>query len=217
MNRSRSLTYLLSSLLIVSLVSTQAETTVLKAKPGSHVQIDGTSNVHDWTVQGSLIGGTATVGDGFPLTAGATVKPGVIEAAVKAFIPVTSLKSVKDGKPYSTKMDAIMYEKLGKPDHKFINYWLEELTLKEAPSAPGNPYVFDSKGYLVVAGVTNAVELPVEVSPLDDGRVKFATAVEVKMSNFKIDPPAPKIAFGLIKTGDDVKIKIEWMTAPATK
>ena len=44
--------------------------------------------------------------------------PGKVEATANVFIPISSLKSVKNGKPYSTKMDEIMYEKLGKPDHK---------------------------------------------------------------------------------------------------
>jgi hypothetical protein len=33
------------------------------------------------------------------------------------------------------------------------------------------------------------------------------------MTEFGIKPPAPAIGLGLIKTGDDVKITFEWMTA----
>ena len=33
------------------------------------------------------------------------------------------------------------------------------------------------------------------------------------MTSFQIDPPAPKIALGLIKTGDDVSIHFEWVVA----
>jgi polyribonucleotide nucleotidyltransferase len=33
------------------------------------------------------------------------------------------------------------------------------------------------------------------------------------MSDFKIEAPAPKIAMGLIKTGDDVKIIFDWNLA----
>jgi hypothetical protein len=31
------------------------------------------------------------------------------------------------------------------------------------------------------------------------------------MTDFKIDPPAPKVALGLIKTGDEVKLFFEWI------
>jgi hypothetical protein len=35
----------------------------------------------------------------------------------------------------------------------------------------------------------------------------------MKMTDFKIEPPAPKIALGAIKTGDEITISFEWMTA----
>jgi polyisoprenoid-binding protein YceI len=66
---------------------------------------------------------------------------------------------------------------------------------------------------LVVAGVTNALTMPVEVTPLGEGKVKFAATTKLKMTDFKIEPPAPKIALGAIKTGDEVTISFEWMTA----
>jgi hypothetical protein len=213
MKRNSILNYLLTTVLFVGVGLARAETIQLKAKPGSKVQIDGTSTIHDWTVEGKLIGGSVTVGDGFPLAADQVVNPGKVEATVNAFIPITSLKSVKDGKPYSTKMDEIMYEKLGKPDHKFISYNLDELILKSAPQTDGEPFLFVSKGELIVGGVTNAIELPVEMTPLADGKVKFSTTTALKMTDYKIEPPAPKLALGMIKTGDEVQLSIEWMTA----
>ena len=33
------------------------------------------------------------------------------------------------------------------------------------------------------------------------------------MTSYKVDPPAPKLALGLIKTGDDVKLVFEWVLA----
>lgn len=215
MKHTRILNHLLAATVLIGVGLVRAEPVVLKAKPGSKVQIDGTSTVHDWTVEGKLIGGSVTVGEGFPTEAGATVEPGRLDATVNAFVPITSLKSVKDGKPYSEKMDEIMHEKLGKPDHKTIAYTLDELTLTTVPEAADQPFVCDAKGYLVVAGVTNAVELPVEITPLGDGKVKFATVTSIKMTDYNIEPPAPKIALGMIKTGDEVQISIEWMTAKA--
>jgi hypothetical protein len=213
MKQTPKIHWLLFATLTIGVATATAQSIELKAKPGSKVQIDGTSTVHDWTVEGSLIGGSVKVGPGFPMEAGQTITPGKVEATVNAFIPITSLKSVKDGKPYSTKMDEIMYEKLGKPTHKAILYTLAELTLKSAPDAAGGPYLFDAKGQLVVAGVTNAIQLPVEVTPLPGGLVKFATKTSLKMTDYKIEPPAPTIALGLIKTGDEVQLKVEWMTA----
>jgi len=215
MNTTPTRRILVFTLALTLLCAAQAEAVQLKAKPGSKVTIEGTSTMHDWIVEGSLIGGTVKLSDGFPLKPGQSLQPGKVEASVEAVIPITSLRSMKDGKPYNSKMDEVMQEKLGKPDHKVISYTLDELTLVKPAVDAASPYQFESKGHLVVAGATNAITLPVLVTPLEDGRVKFAASTKLKMSDYKIDPPALTV-FGIgIKTGDDVDVSIEWMTAPA--
>ena len=87
-------------LLAVSLLTVAglhaADVIELRSVPkGSKVRIEGTSTIHDWQVESTIIGGTAQVGPGLPLEPGAEVKPGPIEAKVDAFIPVNQLKSVK--------------------------------------------------------------------------------------------------------------------------
>ena len=83
------------------------------------VRIEGTSTVHDWQVEGHLIGGSAELGPGLPTRPGAQALPGVVDAKVSVFIPVRSLKSVeKNGSPYSDPMDEIMYGKLLEPDQQ---------------------------------------------------------------------------------------------------
>jgi polyisoprenoid-binding protein YceI len=103
-----------------------------------------------------------------------------------------------------------MYDKLISPR---INFRLTVLTLKEAPKGKDDPYLMEGKGELAVAGVTNAVTIPVKVMPLADKKMKVSGTVPLKMSDFKIEAPAPKIAMGLIKTGDDVKIIFDWNLA----
>lgn len=198
---------------LVGLALTASAQTTLRAMPGGLVQIDGTSTIHAWRVRGKLIGGSAEVGKGFPLTPGQEVKAGRVDATVKTFIPVRSLKSVKEnGEPYSSKMDAIMYEHLRADKHKSISYTLSELTLKEPAKSASDPYVFESKGELVVAGVTNSITMPVNVTVLEENKVKFSGTTNLKMSDYKVEPPAPSVALGLIKTGDDIKITFEWIT-----
>jgi len=202
--------------MVAAVVSAQADTILLKAQSsGSKVRVDGTSTMHDWVLEGSLIGGSAVVGEGFPLEPGQAVEPGKMEAVVKALIPITSLRSVKDGKPYNAKMDEITHEKLGKPKFKTIDYKLDELTLKEPAKDAKSPYLFESRGQLVVGGVTNVITLPVEVTPLGDGKVKFVTSTPLKMSDFNIKGPELTFLGIGIKTGDDITISIEWMTKRA--
>ncbi len=205
-----------AALLLLATVSlpATAETTTFAARAGSKMRIEGTSNIHDWQVESPFIGGMMEVGPNFPTDPGQEATPGKVEAKVDVFVQVRSLKSVeKDGKPYSDRMDEVMWEHMKEPENKRIVYRLNELTLKEAPKAKDAPYVFDATGELAVAGVTNKITMVVNVLPLGDKKLKITGTTNLKMTDYKIQPPSPKIAMGLIKTGDDVKLVFEWMLA----
>jgi polyisoprenoid-binding protein YceI len=132
--------------------------------------------------------------------------------ATNVYVQVRSLKSVEaDGRLYSDSMDEIMYEHLKVEKFPAIRYRLTELTLKEAPKSKDAPYVFDSKGELAIAGVTNTISMPVNILPLEGKKLKITGGVTLKMSDYKVGPVEPKIALGIIKTGDEVKISFEWI------
>jgi hypothetical protein len=143
------------------------------------------------------------------------LEPGPVQAQAEVFIQVRSLKSVeKDGRPYSDKMDEIMYESLRSKQYPRILYRSVEMTLIGATNINEVlQYEFESRGELVVAGVTNEIIMPVFVVPLGNGKLRVSGATSLKMTAFKIDPPAPKIALGMIKTGDDVSIQFDWQVA----
>ena len=178
------------------------------AQPGSKVKIDGTSTVHDWTVEGGIIGGVLELDSKF-VADPAKAQPGKLPAKVESTIPVRSIKSGKKS------MDDIMHAAMKQPQHPQIKYRLTELTLKETPKSADGPFLFDSKGELAVAGVTNKVAFPVTMTRVEKNKMKTTGATNVKMTSFGIQPPSPKIALGLISTGDDVKITFEWNTAVA--
>lgn len=171
---------------------------------GSKMKIDGTSTVHDWTVEGQLIGGHVEFASDVDVE---NLKPGKVNATAQVVIPVRQLKS---GKP---SMDNVMYDAMKQKDHPRIEYRLKEMTVKEAAKSPSDPVVLDTVGDLIVAGVTNKVTVPVNMVRVEKGKLKFTGVTTVKMTSFGIQPPAPKIALGLISTGDDVKLTFEWMTA----
>ncbi len=196
-----------AALTLASLVSAQ-DLTRFAAQPGSKVKIDGTSTVHDWTVEGGIIGGVLELDSKFvadPTKAAA----GKVPAKVEAIIPVRSLKSGKKS------MDDIMHTAMKQAQHPQIKYRLTELALKEAPKSAEGPFNFESKGELTVAGVTNKVSFPVTMTRVEKNRMKTTGTTNVKMTSFGIQPPAPKIALGLISTGDDVNLTFEWTTAAA--
>ena len=207
-------TIALSLLATLSLPAADQMTT-FAARSGSKMRIEGTSNIHDWQVESPFIGGFIEVGPSFPMEPGQAATPGKVEAKGDVFIQVRSLKSLeKDGKPYSDKMDEVMWEHMKETDNKRIIYRVSELTLKEAPKAKDAPYVFEAKGDLAVAGVTNKITMTVNVLPLGEKKLKITGTTNLKMTDYKIEPPSPKIAMGLIKTGDDVKLIFEWMLGP---
>ena len=188
----------------------------LSARSGSKMRLEGTSSVHDWQVESKLIGGFLEVGKNFPLEPGQEVKPGPVEARVEAFVTVRSLQSLnKDGSHYSDGMDEVMWGKLKMKEQKMIIFQSSEVVLKEAAKSKHAPYVFEAKGRLALAGVTNTISMPVNVLPLGEKKLKITGTTTVKMTAFGIEPPAPKIGLGLIKTGEEVKLIFEWMVGPA--
>ena len=114
-------------------------------------------------------------------------------------------------------MDNVMYDAMKEKDHRRIDYRLSEMTLKEAPNASDAPLVFDTSGELIVAGVTNKIQMPVTMTRVDKDKFKFSGSTSVKMTSFGIQPPTK---LGLFSTGDEVKLTYEWLTAkkePAPK
>jgi hypothetical protein len=201
-----------SVLLLVALGAQAADTVKLSARSGSKLRLEGTSNIHDWQAESPIIGGSLEVGPNFPIEPGQAATPGKIEAKGEAFVTVRSLKSVeKDGKPYSDKMDEVMYEHLKVQNSPRITYKINELTLKEAAKSKDAPYVCEAKGDLTAGGVTKSLTFPVNILPMGGKKVKISGNTTVKMTDYKIEPPAPAIALGMIKTGDDVKIIFDWI------
>lgn len=202
------------AILLLAGLSIQAadQTTKYYARSGSKMRIEGTSTIHDWQVEGTLIGGYIEVGPNFPSEPGQAATPGKIEAHAEPFIMVRSLKSIeKDGKPYSDRMDEVMYEHLKAQQSPKISFRLTDLTLKEPAKGKDAPYVCEAKGQITVAGVTNDVTMPVNILPLGDKKLKISGKTSLKMSDFKVEPPNP-LGLG-IKTGNEIKISFDWIVA----
>src|SRR5687767_6791876 len=92
------------SLFVASAVLAADPMTKYDAKPGSKVTLDGTSSVHDWTVESMIIGGSMELGFD-PWNPPAA---GKVPAKVTTTIPVRSLKS--KGKLDPKRMEEVMQE-----------------------------------------------------------------------------------------------------------
>ena len=176
-----------------------------QAQPeGSKIKIEGTSTIHDWTVECNLVPGTMELDASFD----SDLKTLKVQPKVEVSIPVRQLKSGKKS------MDAVMQDAMKMKDHAKIDYRLLELTPK---SASGNKYEFEARGVLTVSGVTRTNTMPVTLERLDKTKIKVTGVTKMKMTDHGIKPPSPEMALGLIKTGDDVKLTFEWTTIAATE
>ncbi|HYV34910.1 MAG TPA: YceI family protein [Gemmataceae bacterium] len=204
---TRHLTFSLAGALLLLAGSLHAQTTRFDAQPlGSKVKLEGTSTVHDWTMEGAIIGGFVELDSGF-VAAPDKAQPGKVAATAQVTIPIRSLKSGKDS------MDAVMQDAMKQDQFPRIVYRLTALTLKATPKSAEGPYEFNSNGELIISGVTNKVSFPVTMQRVEGKKLKTSGSTSVKMTAFGIQPPAPKIALGFITTGDDVKVSFDWLSS----
>ncbi|MGE3308600.1 MAG: YceI family protein [Limisphaerales bacterium] len=202
---------LLASLLTLSLNGVGAEMLKYRGKPGSKMRMEGTSTIHDWWSESVLVSGRLELDPSFPTDPAKTdIKPGPVPAEATITIFARTFQC-----QWGAPMNAVMLESLDADKHPKLEFKLKELVFKEAKDGD---LVFDSKGDLTVRGKTKEIAMPVQIQRVDPKKLKVKGAVEVKMSDFDIPAPAPKVALGAIKTADEVKLSFEWnaeMQAPA--
>ena len=194
-------------------VTSGATLTRLVAVKGK-VRIEGSSNIDTWQVESKAVSGFLEVGPEFPLSSGQKTSPGPVEARGEVVVEVRSLKSVeKDGKPFSNKMDEIMYEALRAKQDPRILFRLSRMVLRSVPRVSSSPNELDAHGQLVVGGAGKEMALAINSLSLPGNQVKIWGSTTIKMTDFKIEPPSPTITLGLIKTDDEVKVLFECVLA----
>ncbi len=194
---------LIGALFAVSMNTLGADMLKYRGKPGSKMRIEGTSTIHDWWSESIQMVGRVELDPSFPTDpANTELKPGPIPAKANITILARTFQC-----QWGAPMNAVMLESLDADKYPKIEFRLTELTYKEPKDGA---LVFDAKGDMTVRGVTNAVALPVQIERVDAKKMKIKGAVGVKMSDFKIPPPAPKIALGAIKTADEVTLTFDW-------
>ncbi len=174
-----------------------------RAKPGSKMRMEGSSNIHAWTSESTLVGGRLELDPSFPVDpAKKELAAGKVNASATVNILVRTFKCSS-----GSAMDAVMQETMNAKDFPKIEYKLKELTFKEFKN---DALQFDAVGDLTIKGQTKTLTHPVQITRPDASSLKVSGTTTVKMTDFGIQPPAPKIALGMIKTDDDVKLVFDW-------
>lgn len=149
--------------------------------------VDGTSTIHDWTIESNQIIGKIITAD----NNSAKIK------SVQLSLKVESLKSGKSG------MDSRIHSAFDSKKHPDISFRSTEVTLND--DLKGGV----AKGQLTMAGSTRTVEIPFAIESVGNNW-KFVGLSGLKMTNFDMSPPTA--VMGTIRSGDDVTVRFEVVT-----
>jgi hypothetical protein len=201
------------SALVLAAIAVGPQTTIAKPDPAAieynsapdsgAASVSGTSTLHDWTVNGTIVNGTMQCSG--PWTA---ASPTI--GSIQLSIPADSLKSTE-----GSGMDNTMYDALNMKASPLITYTLTHADLKSPPSKNDPTYHYDAVGQLTIAGNAHAVNLMLDVAPANDGALTIVTETPLKMTDFGMKPPTAMM--GMIKSGNDVTVKVTWRLKMKTK
>lgn len=160
--------------------------TPYKTFTSSEIKVDGTSNLHDWSMLAS----------DFTCTGNLLIKNGnlINITALKFSLPVNNLKSKED------LMDSRAYKALKAKAFPKITFVLTEATViakQKSIKAIGN---------LTISGVSKKVEINSTYVLNADESVTMRATEAIKMSDYGVK--APSFMLGALRTGDDLSISI---------
>lgn len=156
-----------------------------KIQAGSHIKVNGTSNLHDWTMLATNFNCNATV----------TLKADQLQdiSGLSFVLPVKNLKSKED------LMDTRAYKALNAEKYNQISFKLTDAVVNAQQK------IVKATGSLTISGVTNQVVIQANYTTSGD-EIIFKGSKSIKMSDFKIK--APSFMMGALKTGDEVVIEL---------
>ncbi|MDX1760768.1 MAG: YceI family protein [Christiangramia sp.] len=156
----------------------------------SSLLIDGTSNIHDWTIEAENTGGILTA----EFNADKLEDLGKLEFTVIA----ESLMSGKSG------MDKNTYKALNTDKYKEITFKMKDV--KSIDKVSANTYKVKTTGTLEIAGTKKDINLDFNLKS-GSNQIVLNGEYKLNMTNYGVE--APTAMFGTIKTGEDVVVKFE--------
>lgn len=153
----------------------------------SKLVVDGTSNLHDWTIEAKAMSGKASV----------TIEAGDLKAlkSLDFSVEVEQLKSGKSG------MDKNTFKALKSTSHKNISFKLVKVV--KMTTVSDNNYTIETQGDLTIAGATKRINQTFTVK-LIGKKMVFSGKQKLDMTVYGVEPP--KALMGTIKTGKDVTV-----------
>ena len=185
-------------ILTALILALPAQAELYKAKFGlSKLTINGNSSVHKWKVETKVIGGFLNV------DSAALGKTGTTKANGTVIVPVRQLKSGKK------RMDEVMHAAMNEPKHKLIKFTITSLEVK---TVKADVSTCAGSGAIEVNGIKKPLAFDVTIAN-KDGQMTVSGLVPIKMTDFGITPPSPKLPTGSIQTDSEVEISFDWVVA----
>ncbi|AEM71891.1 YceI family protein [Allomuricauda ruestringensis DSM 13258] len=152
------------------------------------VMVTGTSTLHDWEEVAEQKSGSITLDN-----TGELPKINSLKFTVEA-------ESLKSGKG---AMDKNTYKALETKKYKQIVFELKSVKSISPITATSDRYRVVATGNLTIAGSTNTIDLPFNLTIKED-KVLLEGKKPLKMTDYNIEPP--KALLGTITTGDEIEV-----------
>ena len=154
----------------------------------STLKVFGTSNLHDWHLEGEQKSGQLVFED-------------IDKCFIKTCEFIVNPKGLVSGKK---AMDKNTYKALKTDDYKNIKFQLVKVNelIKKGPQT----YLVKGEGDLTITNVTNriSIEFNLEVDP---NKIVLNGTKNIKMTDYNVEPPTA--LFGAITTGDALTIEFK--------
>jgi hypothetical protein len=179
---------ILAAVALVSTFATNAQT--VRKNSAFIVKVNGSSNLHDWTMEAK----SGNIEASLNLASNVTYLAGI--QSLTFTLPVKNLKSTE-----GSTMDNRAYDALKADKNPNITFAL----LTATPVSPqANKSQYKVTGNLTIAGVTKPIEMLASSTKNADGSVIITGEQQLKFTQFGLKPPS--FMFGALKVTDNLKI-----------
>lgn len=153
----------------------------------SKLTVDGTSNLHDWSIEAKAMSGAA----GFTVS-------GTEITALKNLTFALEVEQLKSGK---SGMDKNTFKALNSSKYKTINFKVTKV-VKITKNSNGT-FAIETLGDLTINGVTKNVAQSFTAKVVDS-KVQLSGKQTLNMTHYSVEPPTALM--GTIKTGESVTV-----------
>ena len=192
---------------------------ILVASAGSHLTLEGSSNVKDWRCSGTTLDGRMEVaaplaqinqiidriedGDVARLDPRAASFP---QPSFRLRVPVQSLRCG------NRRMERDMYDALRSRENPAIDFEFVELVGGVEHDIDAGTYRATISGDLTLAGARRRVKVPVEATRVARDRFRLRARLPLRMTDFRIKPPTA--LFGMVKAKDELEVQFDLYLKP---